>query len=122
MATTINSESAVVVALVCAVAAQVAADDPKKPPATTSPAHQKEAAEVGEALLRFGPLSNDESWNRMPPAESGGGQACAWARALAGPMPRRPAAFPRFHEAKPDRLEPGLPGLPARSWRPPGRR
>jgi alkylhydroperoxidase family enzyme len=53
--------------------------------------------EGGTAVLAFEPLSDEESWKRMPPAESGGGQALpSWARALAGPMPRTTAALLRL--------------------------
>ena len=58
MVTTLLRKRAVVVMLLCATAAVVAADDPKKPPATPIEAHQREAAEVAEALR--------ESWPDHP--------------------------------------------------------
>ena len=46
--------------------------------------------EAGPAV----PLSNDEAWKRMPPAEKGGGQALpSWARILAGSLPKTTAAL-----------------------------
>jgi thiol-disulfide isomerase/thioredoxin len=58
MVTTFLRKCTVVVMLVCGTAALVAADDPKKPPATPFEAHQREAAEVAEALR--------ESWPDHP--------------------------------------------------------
>ena len=55
------------------------------------------AAAFNEADGRFPQLSDEESWQKLPPAEKGGGQALpSWAEALAGPMPRTTAALLRL--------------------------
>jgi thiol-disulfide isomerase/thioredoxin len=58
MTTTFLRKCAAAVVLVCASASVVAADEPRKPPATPIEAHQREAAEVAEALR--------ESWPDHP--------------------------------------------------------
>jgi alkylhydroperoxidase family enzyme len=50
-----------------------------------------------EAGSVFPLLSDEEAWRKLPPTESGGGQALpSWARAMAGAMPRTTAAMLRL--------------------------
>jgi hypothetical protein len=49
------------------------------------------------AEANFPLLSDEESWQKLPPTQKGGGQALpSWVRALAGPMPRTTAALLRL--------------------------
>jgi alkylhydroperoxidase family enzyme len=55
------------------------------------------AATASEPESRFRLLSDDECWQKLPPAEKGRGQALpSWAQALAGVMPRTTAALLRL--------------------------
>ena len=64
----------------------------------------------GAAVLGFAPLSNEESWKRLPVEKRTGEPLPTWARSLAGPMPRLTATLLRLdyvHRAH-SPLEPGL--------------
>ena len=50
----------------------------------------------GMAVLGFAPLSNEESWNRLPVEKRTGEPLPSWARSLAGPMPRLAASLLRL--------------------------
>jgi alkylhydroperoxidase family enzyme len=50
----------------------------------------------GTAVLGFTPLSNQESWNRLPVEKRTGEPLPSWARSLAGPMPRLAATLLRL--------------------------
>ncbi len=57
------------------------------------------------------PLSNEAAWQKMPPAEEGGGSALpTWARMLARELPRTTAAFLELDLAQRTKspIEPGL--------------
>ena len=47
----------------------------------------------GAAILGFAPLSNEESWKRMPVESRTGEPLPSWARLLAGPTPRMAAGL-----------------------------
>ena len=50
----------------------------------------------GTAVLGFAPLSNEESWNRLPVEKRTFEPLPSWARSLAGPMPRLAATLLRL--------------------------
>jgi alkylhydroperoxidase family enzyme len=60
-----------------------------------------EAAAAGPQAGRFPLLDNAVAWKRLPPPEKGAGQPLpAWARALAGPLPRTTAALLELDHAQ----------------------
>jgi alkylhydroperoxidase family enzyme len=50
----------------------------------------------GTAVLGFAPLSNEETWTRLPVEKRTGEPLPSWARSLAGPMPRLAATLLRL--------------------------